>query len=195
MPDLCHVEWDITLDGAVQHALRITPPEEPTIAVDDLQGAQFVALLLDNGPIAAAINASAKNVVLILGSFAAERKAVLQALCDDLRGHHYLPMFVDFAASLGRHDLQELKTTVSQLARLSRFVVADLTGAASIREVLVHTVPQLPSVVWQPLVQVDGTEPAPFEELPSFPWVLAPFQYGDVDELLAGPRRMDDALN
>jgi uncharacterized protein YjbI with pentapeptide repeats len=187
--------WDMTLDGTVQQALRITPPDEPTIAVDDLQVAQFVAFLLDNGPIAAGINASAKNVVLVLGSFAAERKAVLQALCDDLRGHHYLPMYVDFAASLGRHNLQDLNATVSQLARLSRFVVADLTGAASIRQVLVHTVPQVPSVVWQPLVQADGTDPVPFEELQSFPWVLSPYRYGDVDELLSGPRRMDDALN
>jgi uncharacterized protein YjbI with pentapeptide repeats len=187
--------WDMTLDGAVQHALRITPPDEPTIAVDGLQVAQFVALLLDNGPIAAAINASAKNFVLVLGSFAAERKAVLQALCDDLRGHQYLPMFVDFDASLGRQDLQDLKSTVSQLARLSRFVVADLTEADNIRQVLVHTVPQVPSAVWQPLVQADGTDPAPFEELQSFPWVLAPYRYGDVDELLAGPRRMGDALN
>lgn len=180
--------WDITLDGAVQHALRITPPDELTIAVDDLQVAQFVALLLDNGSIAAAINASAKNVVLLLGIFAAERKAVLQTLCDDLRGHHYLPLFVDFDASLGKLDLQDLKTTISQLARLSRFVVADLTGAASIRQVLVDIVSQVPSVVWQPLVQADGTEPTPFEDLQSFPWVLTPYRYGNVDELLSGPQ-------
>jgi uncharacterized protein YjbI with pentapeptide repeats len=187
--------WDMILDGTVQQALRITPPDEPTIVVDDLQVAQFISLLLDKTSITATINTSAKNVVLILGKFAAERKAVLQALCDDLRGHHYLPIFVDFDVSPRKYDLQHLKTTVSQLVRLSRFVVADLTGAGSIWQVLLHAVPQVPSVVWQPLVQVDAVEPAPFEVLKSFPWVLAPYRYLDAKELISGPREMDDTLN
>jgi uncharacterized protein YjbI with pentapeptide repeats len=187
--------WDMTLDGAVQQALRITPPDEPTVVVDDLQVAQFVSLLLDNAPITAAIDTSAKNIVLILGRFAAERRAVLQALCDDLRRNHYLPIFVDFDANLGNHVLQDLKTTVLQLARLSRFVVADLTGAGSIWQVLVHTAPQVPSVVWQLLVQADAAESAPFEDLQSFPWVLAPYRYSDADELLSGPRGTGDVLN
>ena len=40
--------WDVSLDGAVQSDLVITPKGEQLITVDDLEVAQFIYLLINN---------------------------------------------------------------------------------------------------------------------------------------------------
>ena len=66
--------------------------------------------------------------MLILGRFTPERKAVLDALRDGLRKHDYLPILFDFHVPATR-DITE---TVSLLARMARFIIADLTDPSSI---------------------------------------------------------------
>ncbi|HEX5439829.1 MAG TPA: hypothetical protein VFW76_03020, partial [Ktedonobacterales bacterium] len=65
------------------------------------------------------------KVVLILGSFSAERKPVLDALREALRRHPngYIPVLFDFEPQASRPVLETVKT----LANLARFVIADLT--------------------------------------------------------------------
>ena len=66
--------------------------------------------------------------MLILGRFTDERKAVLDALREELRNRDYLPILFDFAVPATR-DITE---TVSLLARMARFIIADLTDPSSI---------------------------------------------------------------
>ena len=176
-------------------ALRITPRHEPDIAVDSLQVAQFIALWLADEAMSQVFGTSAKHVVLILGRFSGKRKAMLNSLCDDLRQRHYLPLVLDF----GPHQVGvDLKALIAKLTRLSRFVVVDVTGAASVWRMLVKAIPEMPWVVWQPMIQViqaSAVEPTPFEDLISFPWVRVPCRYWDVDGLLSGSRGVDECLN
>ena len=71
--------WDLKLDGAEQKNLIITPHGEPEITVDNLEVAQFIYLLLNNEKIRHVIDTITSKVVLILGRFTEERKAVLDA--------------------------------------------------------------------------------------------------------------------
>ena len=48
--------WDVDLTGATQTDLIITPHGEPTIAVDNLQVAQFIYLLLNHKKLRDVIN-------------------------------------------------------------------------------------------------------------------------------------------
>jgi len=68
--------------------------------------------------------------VLILGRFAPERKAILDAIRDALRTRDYLPVLFDFEKPSSR-DITE---TVSTLAHMARFVIADITDAKSIHK-------------------------------------------------------------
>lgn len=113
--------WNVKLDGAVQENLTITHFSEPAITVDNLEVAQFIYLLLSNQKIRDVIDTITSKAVLILGRFTHERKAVLDALRDELRRRDYLPILFDFAKPSSR-DLTE---TVSTLAHMSRFVILD----------------------------------------------------------------------
>jgi uncharacterized protein YjbI with pentapeptide repeats len=150
--------WGLKLHGAKQKDLIITPPDEPIITADNLEVAQFIYLLLHNEKIREVIDTITSKVVLILGRFTPERKAVLDAIRDELRSLGYLPVLFDFEkpASLG------LTETVSTLAHMAKFIIADITDAKSIPHELAHIVPQLPSVPVQPLILSSDYEYALF---------------------------------
>ena len=93
-----------------------------------IEVAQFVYLMLNNQKVRDVIDSITSKAVLILGRFTEGRKAVLDALRDELRKRDYLPILFDFAVPATR-DITE---TVSLLARMARFIIADLTDPSSI---------------------------------------------------------------
>ena len=173
--------WDLNLDGTIQSDLNISPIGEPPIRVDNLEVAQFIYLLLNNQKIRHVIDTITSKVVLILGRFTPERKTILDAIRDELRNRDYLPVLFDFEKPANR-DITE---TVSTLAHMARFVIADITDAKSIPQELMRIVPALPSVPVQPLLLVSQREYGMFEHFRRYPWVLEPFLYADQDQLLA----------
>jgi hypothetical protein len=172
--------WDIQLDGAEQLNLRITPYGQPIISVDNLKVAQFIYLLLNNAEIREVINTLTTKSVLILGRFTSERKAILDAIRDELRTHNYVPLLFDFDQPISR-DITE---TVTTLARLARFIIADLTDAKSIPQELASIVPDLPSVPVQPILLDSQPEYGMFEHFTRYPWVLPIHRYSDLPHLL-----------
>ena len=172
--------WDVELEGATLLNLIITPEGQSTITVDNLEVAQFIYLLLNNPKIRDVIDTIAKKAVLILGRFTSERKTVLDGLRDALRLHGYLPILFDFEKPASR-DITE---TVSTLAHLARFVIADITDAKSIPQELKTIVPNLPSVPVQPLILNSQHEYDLFEHFTRFPWVLPVYRYSDEVSLL-----------
>lgn len=118
------------------------PHGEAEITVDNVEVAQFIYLLLNNQKIRHVIDSITSKVVLILGCFTSARKAVLDAIREDLRMRDYLPVLFDFEKPSSR-DLTE---TISTLAHMARFVIADITDAKSVPQELMKIVPSLPSV-------------------------------------------------
>jgi uncharacterized protein YjbI with pentapeptide repeats len=170
--------WEIKGVPENQSNLIITQEGYPVITVDDLQVAQFIYLLLNNSNIKNAIDTITSKAVLILGRFTEERKAILDAIYEELREQGFLPILFDFSGPQNR-DITE---TVSTLAHLSSFVIADITDAKSIPQELQIIVPNLPSVPVQPIILASQCEYGMFEHFKHYPWVLPTFMYKDVDE-------------
>jgi hypothetical protein len=179
--------WNIYLAGAQQSDLVITAEGEPVITVDNLEVAQFIYLLLHNEKIREVIDTIGQKGVLILGRFAGERKAVLDALRTALRHRGFLPMVFDFEKPTQR-DFTE---TIMTLAGMSLFVIADITNPRSTPLELQATVPDymIPVV---PIIAQGEPPFAMFIDLQrKFDWVLDVLEYDSIDHLLAG---LEDAV-
>jgi hypothetical protein len=181
----CHIfgisAWDIETNGDTEQVnLVIGRGGAPVMTVDILEVAQFIYLLLNNEKIREVIDTITSKVVLILGRFTPERKALLDAIRDELRRHNYLPVmfYFDKPASRGYTD------TITTLARMACFVIADLTDAAEVRLELAKIVPDLPSVPVLPIILASQTEYITFVDIRRYPWVLEPFRYRDPDHAI-----------
>jgi hypothetical protein len=118
-------------------------------------------------------------VVLILGRFTPKRKAVLDAIRKGLRRQNYLPIPFDFEKPASRNFTE----TISTLAHMARFIIADITGAKSIPQELQRIVPDLSSVPVQPLLQASAKEYGMFTDFKRYPWVLEAYRYKNVKEV------------
>jgi hypothetical protein len=173
--------WNLKLEGAIQQNLNVSDEGEPAIRVDNLEVAQFICLLLNNERIRQVIDTITSKVVLILGRFTSERKDVLEAIRDSLRQRDYLPVLFDFDKPASRN----ITETISTLAHMARFIIADITDAKSIPQELQAIVPNLPSVPVQPLLLTAGREYGMFEHFRRYPWVLDTYYYDNLDDVLA----------
>jgi uncharacterized protein YjbI with pentapeptide repeats len=173
--------WGLRQDRAKQRDLIITPQGEPEITVDHIEVAQFIYLLLHNEKIRSVIDTITSKVVLILGRFTAERKAVLDALRDELRQRNYLPVVFDFEKPAS----QTTDETITLLARMARFLIADISDAKSVLQELRGIVPDLPSLAVQPLILIPQEEPGMFDFFRVYPWVLEPYRYQNHEALTA----------
>jgi hypothetical protein len=151
------------------------------ITMDNLEVAQFIYLLLHNEKIREVIDTITAKAVLILGRFSPERKAVLDAIREELRRRNLLPIMFDFTPPASQTTLE----TISILAHMARFVIADLTDAKSVLQELQAIVPNTPSVPVQPLLLASQEEPGMFDFFRRFPWVLETYRYHSLDEVLA----------
>ena len=164
--------WDIELTGSVQRNIEISK-DYPSITVPSIELAQFIALLVNNVKIREIIDTITSKVVLILGRFTTDRKAVLDEIKNELQRHGYVPVLFDFEGPQSR-DLTE---TVSTLASMSKFVVVDLSAAKSVPQELSAIVPHFPSLPVQPILIKGESEYGMFEHFRRYPWVLSTLEY------------------
>jgi uncharacterized protein YjbI with pentapeptide repeats len=173
--------WDVRGVPADQADLVITPEGEADVTVDNLKVAQFIYLLLSNDEIRDIIDTITSKVVLILGRFTPEHKLVLDAIRVGLRERGFSPVLFDFDPAHSR-DLTE---TVTLLARMSRFIIADLTEPSSIPLELQSIVPDLAIPVRPLLLSTGIDEFAMFRDLRrKYHWVLPVYRYDNAEHLM-----------
>lgn len=118
--------------------------------------------------------------MLILGRFTEERKAVLDAIRNELRKLGFAPMMFDFDKPTDK-DFTE---TIMTLAGMSRFIIADITNPKSSPLELQAAVPNY-MVPFVPIIQ-EGEKPfSMFKDLyGKYDWVLQPLEYDTTDNLI-----------
>ena len=159
----------------------ITPYLEPEITVDNIAVAQFIYLLLNNQNLRDVIDTITAKVVLILGRFTEKRKPVLDAIRDALRKRDYCPVLFDFDKPLSKTFVE----TVSTLAHMARFVVADVTDP----KIVLHEVPHIVNNIAVPLIPLllegSGKEPVTLDDLrANHKSLLDTYHYKDSKDLL-----------
>ena len=185
--------WNLQGEFEEQRDLIITHRGQPTITVDNIKVAQFIYLILNNEQIQDAINALTSKTVLILGRFASpERKAILDALKNGLRGYNLLPIVFEF----DRPTDKDFTKTIKTLASLSYFVIADITNPKSSPLELQAILPdyQIPFV---PIIQ-EGEQPFSMmvDLQKKYNWVLNTVSYSSVETLIEAlkPAIIDPAI-
>lgn len=141
--------------------------------MDELEVAQFIYLLANNEKLRNVIDTITSRAVLILGRFTEPRKRVLEALKRALRAQGYLPILFDFTPSTHRN----LTETIALLAKMSRFVIADLTDPKSIPQELTAINRDNPSVPIRPIIASSQREYALYRDWTDYPWVLPIYRY------------------
>jgi uncharacterized protein YjbI with pentapeptide repeats len=182
----CHVygisAWDLKLDGKTkQQNLIITPKNELEITADNIEVAQFIYLMLNNQKIRDVIDTVTSKAVLILGRFTKKRKPVLEALRKELRQRKYLPILFDFEKPRRRNT----EETITLLARMARFVVADISDAKSVLQELRAIVPDIPSLPVQPIILARQAKPGMFDFYRNFCSCLEVHRYTSQEKLIA----------
>ena len=174
--------WGLKISaGTKQENLIITPPNEPEVTVDNIEVAQFIYLLLHYEKVRDVIDTIGKKTVLILGRFTSERKAVLDAVRDELRKRDYLPIVFDFE----KPSTRDTTATISTLAHLARFIIADLTDPKSVPHELATVIPTTPVPV-QPIILAGEGQFAMFADMQRrYHWVLATQRYDTLEQLIA----------
>jgi uncharacterized protein YjbI with pentapeptide repeats len=173
--------WDLVLAGANQKDLRLTLPGAATIMVDDLEVAQFIYLMLSNKKIKNLLDIFGQKGVLILGRFGGERAAILDALRTELRRRDFLPLSFEYE----NPDNGKVTDTVSLLARMSRFIIADLTNARDLPQELQAIVPRMPALPVHPIILESQYDLSVVKNLLNYHWVLMPYRYLNREQLIA----------
>jgi hypothetical protein len=172
--------WGPKLKETKQQNLVITPENEPTVTVDNIEVAQFIYLLLNNQKVRDVIDTIGKKGVLLLGRFTEGRIAILERLREKLRNLGYVPMVFNF----DKPETKDFTETVRLLANLSHFVIVDITNPRSTPLELQGTVPDY-MVPFVPILK-KGQEPfSMFADLQNkYDWVLDVIVYPSTDRLI-----------
>ncbi|WP_291134361.1 pentapeptide repeat-containing protein [Flavobacterium sp. UBA7663] len=181
--------WKLNLVNTNQEDLQISDNGEPKITIDNIEVAQFIYLLINNEKLRTVINTITSKVVLILGRFTPERMKILNLLREELRHKNYLPILFDFENSANR-DITE---TVTTLATLSKFIIADISDPKSIPQELAQIIPHMPSLPVQPII-LSGQKPyGMFEHFTRYSWVLDTIEYDDDEHIKSAI--LDEIIN
>lgn len=192
--------WDARLAGAIQRDLVLVDrhsrsgewrPEELTeslFKVDGLEMAQLIYLLRADGKVRSVIETMNSKLVLILGRFTEERKAVLNAIRDRLHQLEFVPVLFDFE----RPSQRDFTETIKTLAGLSRFIIADITNPKSSPLELQATIPDY-RIPFVPILDEKEEPFAMFQDLGQkySEWVLDVLKYDSSEGLL---KALDEAV-
>ena len=105
---------------------------------------------------------------------------MLDAIREELRHRNYLPILFDFEAP-GNRDFTE---TISTLAHMARFIIADLTEPSSLPKELEAIVTTL-AVPVQPVLEGITRPYSMFQDYWKYHWVLKVHRYEDLEGLIA----------
>jgi len=173
--------WELTIDETTnQRDLVLTDWDEPTITIDGFNVAQFMYLFLHTPQIPSIFETVTSQIVLIVGRFGAERKAVLDRLRGALRERNYLPVLLDAK----KPERQKFSTLLTVLGHVSRCILADFTQPQTMLEAA-ECLAAATTAPFLPMLGADAVqEPSLLPRLRAqHPHILPTFTYATIGDL------------
>jgi hypothetical protein len=96
-------------------------------------------------------------------------------------GRDYVPVVFDFKKPRSQTTIN----TVMLLARMARFVIADISDAKSVLQELQAIVSDSPKLPVQSIIIATQEEPGMFDSFTAYPWFLQVHRYETPAQLLA----------
>ena len=174
--------WNVTLtEGTKQQGLVITSTWEPEVTTDDLEVAQFIHLLLHNekapkGHRHHHFKSCADPRPFFAGAEGGPRRAAGRTPHAQLRAG---------GLRLREAEVWNDNHTITLLARMARFVIADISDAKSVLQELQAIVPHSPKLPVLPIIVTGQEEPGIFDSIEAYPSVLKVHRYDSLTQLLA----------
>lgn len=173
--------WGVNLKGAIQKDLIVTHPNEPTVTVDNLNVGQLAQLMIHDKNMDDVIDSISTRLVLILCRVTPERKGILDRTKEVIRKKEYVPVVFNF----DKPGSKNVSETISPLARMARFIIADVAEPDSVPQEFFSLVPDLPSVPVQVIMERSLIkEYSLLQELVKHDWVLKIQRYDDPNDLV-----------
>lgn len=173
--------WELKLTAAQQSHLLITPYNETTIAVNNLEIAQFLSFWLNSHTLNHVIETITSRIVLIACPFNHQSRYFLKALELQLGQQEYAAIAIDVTTPLNAN----FASTFLRLAKIARLLLIDvLVPDRGIPPELQALLPQLHLPIQ---ILVSGTVlNSPEWDAPlRSPWLLPIQMYRDPDYLLS----------
>lgn len=161
--------WDVKLDRAVQSELIISQPGEPLLAIDDLDAAQFVNLLLHSPVLRERVSGVNSRIALLLAARVPgsdERIANVEAV---LRRAGWITIHYDVGAA----HTQELPAMLQALMRCCGATVVDLEDIAPFGELVMDTAAACECRVL-PLIRTPGVQATDLVDLSAYAGICRP---------------------
>jgi uncharacterized protein YjbI with pentapeptide repeats len=171
--------WDMYGTPAIEKDLSMRSLSGAKITTDSLEIAHFLYILLYNEKLRKLIETVNSKVVLILGSFSPERKAILSCIKDCIAGFGLVPIIFDWT----KPKTQDVNETIMLLAQMASFVVADITEPGSVSQELQLIVPNVHKPI-VPLLLKGRHAYGMFSGLMKYPWLLPICEYDDAADIL-----------
>jgi len=117
-------DTNITGDNIIEEVMRIS--EHYPMMVDDIEVAQFIHFIKNYSNLGKGLKAMLEKGVLLLGKFREGGREILEKVAETVRRNKLIPIIFDFDGPEGSNIIE----TVTVLAGISRFVVANLNGSS-----------------------------------------------------------------
>ncbi|MEP6947727.1 MAG: pentapeptide repeat-containing protein [Ginsengibacter sp.] len=171
--------WNIHGEPREQTGLVVTPSGEAAVTVDDLELAQFIYLILNNGKLRGVIDTITSKAVLILGRFG-KRMKIIAEMRTALRRKGYAPIVFDFEVTSSKN----LSDTIKLLAQMARFILVDVTDPQSAPyEIGIISMMNLISTPLVPLIEGEQKPFAMLEDILRQNWCTELHRYKHPEHL------------
>ena len=172
--------WDVKLENTVQSELIITQPGEPTIAIDDLDAAQFINLLLHSSVLRDRVADVAAKLALVLTARVPGSDERIARIGEALSKAGWVCVHYD----VGAVDGEQMPAMLRAMLRFCGAVITDLEDIAPFGNILTDSAAEIGRRIL-PVVRTADVDPDALIDPQRHDGIMVPARsYAQIEDLV-----------